>query len=91
MTQTNNQRDPRLDPRVGDVVTCEKDARRVIKVELGAPLGGPGGVRARNITYVSAKRRGEHLCWISTWMEWCRANKVDVFEVGKDVTVGNVP
>lgn len=67
-------RDPTIDPQPGDVVRSTTSK----------------GVRERHVTsrtgndvyYDSIEANGRparsRLCFISTWQEWCRANKVRV-------------
>jgi hypothetical protein len=66
-------RDPLTDPRPGDVVrpTVSKSRERHV-----------AHVWAGNIDYWSPTSAGtpgrRKICWISTWMEWCRRTKAEV-------------
>jgi hypothetical protein len=58
-------RDPRIDPRPGDVVAKDQISRTVISRRGGA------------ITYVSlGRRKGVYDCWITTWTAWARTSEV---------------
>lgn len=59
-------RDPRSDPRPGDVLRKGERTRIVLSAK---PLGA-----GFMVSYNSGKRT--HDTWISTWREWCRGAEV---------------
>lgn len=66
-----NARDPAIDPRPGDLVrsTVSKNVKeRIVKERKG------NDIWYRAFTGNAPAR--ERLCWITTWQDWCRANKV---------------
>ena len=63
-------RDPRVDPRPGDVVRKGQRERTVSK-RCGS-----------SIDYIEGKTNRERNCWITTWEEWCR--KSDVLHVAEN-------
>jgi len=75
-TKAVGDRDPCEDPQQGDVIVL-RDARRFrrvvardgndIRYKAGAGHGNPANY---------SEQKKEHVCWISTWQEWCRRHDV---------------
>lgn len=62
-----NQRDPRIDPRNGDVLRFGKFLREVT------------GRSMHEVTYTRyspSARKPHQGCWISTWQDWARKAEV---------------
>lgn len=68
-------RDPRTDPRPGDIVLASMPSRTVQR----AVIQRDGG----NVWYKSSSQSGNRVCWILTWREWCARNNVKVCETAK--------
>lgn len=64
------ERNPLIDPRYGDVVTSRQSSlprsRHVV-----ARNGG-------NVSYQTKVGALVKVCWITTWWDWCKANKAEV-------------
>jgi hypothetical protein len=68
-TPENDPRDPRLDPQAGDIIIARvwsPPRRRIVTRRVGGNV------------YYQLESGAEKCSWISTWMEWCRAKKVEV-------------
>jgi hypothetical protein len=65
----NRDRDPRIDPRQGDVVA--KDGQR--NVPIRRLVAGRDG---NQVFYRSAENGVVKACWLSTWMDWCYGAEV---------------
>lgn len=71
-------RDPRIDPRPGDMVcsTRHKDGRERHVVRRDG----------NNIYYLTVtvnKTSDRKCCWITTWQDWCRANSVEISQLAR--------
>jgi hypothetical protein len=62
-------RDPKLDPRPGDVLAKTSKAGKKIERHVVE-------VDGYDIWYTDGKKTDRHLCFISTWMQWARAAEV---------------
>ncbi len=65
-------RDPRLDPQPGDEVFAPAmGASRTVTERQG------GDVR-----YIKEQhgKRSRHLCWITTWQDWCTKYGVEIVD-----------
>lgn len=72
------QRDPKIDPQNGDIVRATQ-----FKNERERHVAGR---RGNHVDYlaVTAKKTVQKNCWITTWQDWCRINKVDVIQTAND-------
>ncbi len=79
-------RDPKTDPRTGDVVMAtiggRSVQRTVTQVNLADERAG-FGYRARDVFYETNLRRGTKVCWITTWQDWCYKNGAEVLETAE--------
>lgn len=66
----STKHDPRINPQPGDVV---HDRKRNIVRHVITREGG-------NIKYKRERQQGPQFCWITTWQDWCRKNKVEVLD-----------
>ena len=73
-------RDPRIDPRDGDVVRATIGAQTTRTV-LESPWTRSLGYR--DMVYYSGQT--ERSCWITSWREWCRKRKAEVVKIANKV------
>lgn len=71
-----SQRDPRIDPRAGDVVRASRFKNNRERHVVARHAG--------DIAYsaVTATKSVRKTCWITTWQDWCKKHGVDVIQVG---------
>lgn len=69
-----SDRDPRVDPRVGDVVR-KGDRERTILRTQSTSSGGVGEIQYEVRVDDRPGRKGG-VCWITSWQDWCRGAEV---------------
>lgn len=62
-------RDPRIDPRRGDVVSRGGVTRTVLEI-----------IGQYTVLYQPYIGRSNKKCWITTWQDWCRRATVEKTE-----------
>ena len=78
-------RDPRIDPKVGDVVNVKRHTRQVRRVETSA------GVTTIVYTKPSSETRWKEFeCRLKAWQNWCIGGRV-VEPVGLALGLASTP
>lgn len=75
-------RDPAVDPQYGDIVrsTIYKNCRE------RHPIKRYGAMNNEVQYYsVTAQKSVIKSCWITTWQDWCRKNKVEIIQRAEDL------